>query len=266
MRKTNGGKMKNLVIMLSLALTTTGAFAAREELIIETVEIKNFSSALKGGLDVGGAGGAQGGGQGGVLNIKAGTDVAGAGSGGSIPSAGGFSFDQVGQVIAVAKDIVALGESVYTLVQHGKPSNTTDFTPISIVPKDPISKEIVSPFDMENCSFPVEKKFATTMKTGGAEVVRFEYMVIYTYGCSYNGAGKYIQNAIVQPVTVRTSYGWDFSATMKLSGIMNHGTKADPVVGAMLTIKYSMNSWRTAFERNDTVHITGKGELKSYSN
>jgi hypothetical protein len=264
MGKTNGGKMKNLVIMLSLALTTTGAFAAREELIIETVEVKNFSTELKGGVNVGGAGGAQGGGQGGLLHAKSGAgEVAGAAGG---ASTGGISFDQVGQVIAVAKDIVALGESIYTLVQHGKPSNTTEFTPISIVPKDPISKEIVSPFDMENCSFPVEKKFATTMKTGGAEVVKFEYMVIYTYGCSYNGTGKYIQNAIVQPVTVKTSYGWDFAATMKLSGIMNHGTKADPVVGAMLTIKYSMNSWRTAFERNDTVHITGKGELKSYSN
>jgi hypothetical protein len=71
---------------------------------------------------------------------------------------------------------------------------------------------------------------------------------------------------MVQPVSVKTSYGWDFNATMKLNGIMNHGSKAQPVVGAMLSIKYSMNSWHTAFERNDTVHITGNGELKNYSN
>lgn len=261
------------MMTLSLALITTGAFAAPEKITVETVEITHFSSTLKGMNDVGGAGGAQGGGAGGYAHTTKGADVGGVVGGGETPtiptpSTGGgkFSIDQVGQVIAVAKDIVALGESIYTLVQKGKPSNTTEFAPISVVPKDPITKEIADPFDMENCSFPVEKKFATTMKTGGAEVVRFEYMVIYTYGCSYNGAGKYIQNAIVQPVTVKTSYGWDFNATMKLSGIMNHGTKADPVVGAMLTIKYSMNSWRTAFERNDTVHITGKGELKSYSN
>jgi hypothetical protein len=236
--------MKNFMVTLSLALMTTGAFAAPEKITVETVEIKSFSSNLK-GLDVAGAGG------GATAPVNTGTK---------------FSINQVGEVIAVAKDIVALGESIYTLVQKGKPSNTTDFAPISIVPKDPITKEIADPFDMENCSFPVEKKFATTMKTAGSEVVRFEYMVIYTYGCSYNGTGKYIQNAIVQPVSVKTTYGWDFNATMKLSGIMNHGTKAEPVVGAMLTIKYSMNSWRTAFERNDTVHITGKGELKNYSN
>ena len=171
-----------------------------------------------------------------------------------------------GEVIAIAKEIVALGEQVYTLVQKGKPSNTTSFTPINIVPKDPISKEIVDPLDMENCSFPVQKKFATKMMTGGVEVVRFEYMVLYTYNCSYNGTGKYIQNAIVQPVSVKTGYGWDFNASMKLQGITNHGTKAQPVVGAILTIKYSMNSWRMAFERNDTVHISGNGELKIFSN
>jgi hypothetical protein len=236
--------MKNLMMTLSLALLTTGAYAAPEKFIVETVEVQDFHSAHKG------------------------MDVAGAGSGAGVSTPKpGVSLDQVGQVIAVAKDIVALGESIYTLVQKGKPSNTTDFTPISVVPRDPITKEIADPFEMESCSMPVQKKFVTSIKSAaGGEGVRFEYMVIYTYGCSYNGTGKYIQNAIVQPVSVKTSYGWDFNATMKLNGIMNHGTKAQPVVGALLSIKYSMNSWHTAFERNDTIHITANGELKNYSN
>lgn len=236
--------MKNLMMTLSLALLTTGAYAAPEKFIVETVEVQDFHSAHKG------------------------MDVAGAGSGAGVSTPKpGVSLAQVGQVIAVAKDIVALGESIYTLVQKGKPSNTTDFTPISVVPRDPITKEIADPFEMESCSMPVQKKFVTSIKSAaGGEGVRFEYMVIYTYGCSYNGTGKYIQNAIVQPVSVKTSYGWDFNATMKLNGIMNHGTKAQPVVGALLSIKYSMNSWHTAFERNDTIHITANGELKNYSN
>ena len=249
--------MKNLMLTLSLAILTNAAFAA-DKLIISTVEVQNFeseSSSLKGIGDVGGAAG----GAGPII-----PDIGATGPG-SEGAGGKFSFDQVGQVITIAKDIVALGEAVYTLVQKGKPSNTTDFAPISVVPKDPSTKEHLDPFELETCSFPVEKKFKTSMTTGGMEVVKFEYMVIYVYGCSWNGAGKYIQAAMVQPVTVKTSYGWDFNATMKLSGIMNHGTKTDPNVGAMLTIKYSMNSWRTAFERNDTIHITGKGEFKTYT-
>jgi hypothetical protein len=45
---------------------------------------------------------------------------------------------------------------------------------------------------------------------------------------------------------------------------MNHGTKADPVAGVMLTIKYQMNGWNTAYERNDTIHVTGRGEIRNH--
>src|SRR5690606_17491412 len=106
------------------------------------------------------------------------------------------------------------------------------------------------------------KKYQTTMKSGSKEVVKFEYMIVFVHGCSYNGFGKYIQAAYIQPVTIKTGYGWDLTATMKVSGVMNHGSKIDPVVGSMLTVKYTMNSWRTAYERNDTIHITGRGEIK----
>jgi hypothetical protein len=53
---------------------------------------------------------------------------------------------------------------------------------------------------------------------------------------------------------------------MKLQSMMNHGTKDSPVVGAFISMKYTMKSWRTAFERNDTIHITGRGEVNNYSN
>lgn len=236
--------MKNLMFTLSLTLLANAALAT-ENLTVNTVEVQNFeSSSLKG------------------------MNVAGSGSGTVTPDPTDppkYDLATAGQVVTVAKDIVALGEAIYTLVQKGKPSNTTDFSALAIVPKDPISKEALDPFELETCSFPVEKKFTTSIKRGSSEVVKFEYMVIYVYGCSYNGSGAFIQAAMVQPVSVKTGYGWDFNATMKLSGIMNHGTKADPIAGAMLTIKYQMNSWGNAFERNDTIHITGKGEFKSYT-
>jgi hypothetical protein len=174
-------------------------------------------------------------------------------------------LEKTGKVIATAKDIVALGEAIYELVKKGKPSNTTEYAPISVIPKD-LSGEPADIFDMENFSFPTEKKYVTVVKNGaGKEVVRFEYMVIFSYGGSYNGSGKYITGANIIPVSVKTNYGWDFSATMKLSGIMNHGSRSNPVAGAMLTVKYQMNAWSNSFERNDTIHITGDGRIKTYN-
>ena len=111
---------------------------------------------------------------------------------------------------------------------------------------------------------PVEKNYVAKIKNAaGKEVVNFSYKVLYSYGGSYNGAGKYLTNVIIVPGSVRTTFGWEFNATMKLSGMMNHGTKADPVAGVMVTVKYQMNSWSAAFERNDTIHVTGRGEIKN---
>lgn len=173
-------------------------------------------------------------------------------------------LERAGKIISTAKDMVAFGEAIYTLVQKGKPSNTTEYAPISVAPKDPTTKEVVDAFEMENFSMPVAKKFETVIKKGLKEVVRFQYKVMYSYGGSYNGKGKYLTSVLVVPTYVKTSFGWTFNASMKLGGMMNNGTKTDPVAGVVLAMKYQMNSWTSAMERNDTIYINGRGELKSY--
>lgn len=178
---------------------------------------------------------------------------------------GRTALDNTRQVISTARDFVALGEAIYNLVQKGKPSNVTQYEAISVVPRDPQTGDYVDPFDMEGFGIPEERNFTARIKNGaGTEVVRFDYTLIYSYGGSYNGTGQYLTNVMIVPKYIKTSHGWDFNATMSLAGIMNHGSKANPVAGAMVTIKYQMNSWRAAFERNDTIHVTGKGQVRSY--
>lgn len=175
------------------------------------------------------------------------------------------TLERTGKVIQTARDIVALGEAIYELVKKGKPTNVTEYAPISVVPKDPATKEHVDPFDLEGFSMPQSRSFSVNIKNGwGREVVSFTYRVMYSYGGSYNGAGKYLTGVSIIPGSIKTSNGWQFNASMQLSGIMNHGSKADPVAGIMVTIKYQMNSMSDAFERNDTIHLTGRGELRSY--
>ncbi len=178
---------------------------------------------------------------------------------------------QVGGVIQTAKDVVALGEAIYALVEKGRPKVTTEYAPISILPRDasnpstdPAIRNAVDPFDMEGFSFPQEKMITAKVKTpGGKEAVTFQYKVIYSYGGSYNGTGKYLTGINIIPASVKVAHGWSFSSSMKLTGMMNHGTRQDPVVGAMITIKYSMNSTTQAFERNDTIYIRGDGSMKA---
>lgn len=253
--------MKNL-LLLSTLLVSTSLFAApsipleHQISSIETYEVSGDELMLMGISDeYKSKGGIPGG-------ITGGGDPEPTDSG-DRPTIGDRA-DNAGRVISAARDMVALGEAIYELVSKGKPHNVTEYAPISVVPRDPMTKEIADIFDMEGFSMPVERNFVTKIKNGtGKEVVVFNYKVIYSYGGSYNGAGRYLTNVLIVPSSIRTSFGWEFNASMKLSGMMNHGSRANPVAGVMVTVKYQMNGWRTAFEKNDTIHITGNGQLKN---
>lgn len=248
-----GGKMKKLLLLTSLALSTSllaqsniPADQMIGDIVIEEVSAQTLKA---------------------LPNINNGGFSGGDPVPAPVPKP---TFDEnvqrTGKVISMARDIVALGEAVYELAKKGRPTNVTEYAPISVVPRDPMSKEYVDPFELEGFSVPVEKSFVARIKDGaGKESVTFNYKVIYSYGGSLNGTGKYLTNVIIVPGSIVTRYGWDFNASMKLSGVMNHGTKADPVAGVMVTIKYQMNSWSASFERNDTLHITGRGEFKSFA-
>jgi hypothetical protein len=251
--------MKRLLLASSLVLSATTFAAANIPLdqqissftVVEVTTPANLHKMTMMGLDGGSNGGITGGGQTTPETTP--------------PPTIGDRADTAGKVIQTARDLVALGEAFYELVKKGRPSNVTEFAPISVVPRDPQTKEYVDPFDLEGFSMPVERSFIAKVKNGsGSEVVNFNYKVIYSYGGSFDGKGKYLTNVMVVPGAVRTSYGWDFNAKMTLSGVMNHGTRANPIAGAMVNIKYQMNSWSAAFERNDTIHVTGAGELKNF--
>lgn len=241
------GNMKNLLLVSSLLLSTT-AFAfepVNKPQIRFTVEEVSSEVILKNKKS---------------LNLTEDTPT-------PTPAPAptfGERIETTGKVISTAKDMVALGEAIYTLVTKGRPKNTTTYAPISVVPKDPTTKEHVDLFDLEGFSIPVEKTYVAKVYSGGKVVVNFTYKVMYSYGGSYNGTGKYLSNVIIIPGSVKTSFGWEFNAKMQLSGMMNHGTKANPVAGIMVTINYKMDSWSSSFERNDTVHITGNGQIRSY--
>lgn len=178
---------------------------------------------------------------------------------------------QTGAVIQTARDVVALGEAIYALVEKGRPKVTTEYAPISILPRDasnpstdPAVRNAVDPFDMEGFLLPVEKMITAKVKSPtGVESVVFQYKVVYSYGGSYNGTGKYLTGINIIPASVKVAHGWTFNSSMKLTGMMNHGTRQNPIVGAMITIKYSMNSNTQAFERNDTIYISGDGSMKA---
>jgi hypothetical protein len=168
----------------------------------------------------------------------------------------------VGEVIAIGKELVALGESIYTLVQKGKPNITTDFSPINVVPKDATTRQPVDPMDLEGSSDPVRRQYVMTVKNVlGHTLVSFKYKLIFSYGATYDGRGRYVQNAMIIPVDIWVIYGWDVNASMKLLGITNKGTRENPVASAHMAIRFNARSVLTNIDSTDEISVDGLGRI-----
>lgn len=171
-------------------------------------------------------------------------------------------FEKVGKVIATARDLVALGEDIYNLVIKGKPTNTTSYAPISIIPKD--NGVMVDILDVEGFSIPQTRTYEIKYENlFGMDTVVFRYTVMFSHGGSFNGKGAYITGAQIIPVNASTMFGYDFRATMKLGGIQNTATKENPVAGATLLLEYEVKTVLKADLSVDSFYLTGKGGFKA---
>lgn len=168
---------------------------------------------------------------------------------------------EVGKIISTGRDLVALGEDIYRLVVKGKPTVTTTYAPISVVPK--INGEIVDILSTEGWALPQKTSYEVAYENlFGMTVVKFRYSVIFSHDGSFDGKGAYITGAQIIPELCTTLFGYDFNATMKLGGIQNNGTKKSPVAGATLLLEYAIKTIVKAETRVESFFITGKGSLK----
>jgi hypothetical protein len=170
-------------------------------------------------------------------------------------------IDSVGRVIAIGKDLVALGESVYQLVLKGKPVVKTSYAPISVLPN--VNGGPADIFETEGWTAPVKRTYQIKYNNlYGATVIHFMFSVIYSYNGSLDGKGAYLTAVQIIPEYVKSLWGWEFTATMKLGGLQNMGTKSDPVAGATIMIEYNASSLLENIQRTNSFFLTGKGQLK----
>ncbi|WPU63923.1 hypothetical protein [Peredibacter starrii] len=165
-----------------------------------------------------------------------------------------------GQVISWGKDIVALGEAIYELVRKGRPTSQTEYAPISVVPRDPVTRNYVEPMELEDATDPIKRRFVVSAKNGwGSEVLRVEYLLLFQVA-KYNGKGKYILNAVMIP-SVKVGYGFDFTSKMKVAGVSNKGKASDPLVSMTLDVHHTVGSIVNELEGHTVVTLTGNGTV-----
>lgn len=168
-------------------------------------------------------------------------------------------IDRAGKVIQVARDLVALGEDIYKLIDKGRPHITTKYAPISVVPK--VNGQPVDPMDTEGWKRPrVEGYKITYYNLYGIAVVTFRFKVMWSYGGSYEGKGKYISGAQIIP-EADVLWGFDFSATMKLGNVQNAGTRSNPKAVAILLIEHNVSNILQSRTKVNIISVDGAGSI-----
>ncbi len=167
-------------------------------------------------------------------------------------------------IIMMTKDLIALGKEIYKIIEAGKPVVTVSTAPIEILPRDEAGA-LIDAFQLENWKEPVSVKYRVKAKNYlGMNPIVFEFIVIFTYGGSYNGHGAYITGAQIKPTNLDVLWGFDFSAEFKVQTIMNQGTSVDPIAGAVLSLDYKVNTVFQDRQQSKMFFINGHGKITAY--
>ncbi len=168
----------------------------------------------------------------------------------------------LGAVIMQARELIAFGKEIWKIVEAGRPvSSSSSMQTITVLPKDE-DGQAVNTLDMENWNLPSAKSFRVEYKNGfGMLVVGFTYTVVYQWGGSYNGKGRYLTGVNVMADDISVAWGFDFSATSKLVSITNTGSRANPVAAATFNISYRVKSVIKDQTSSETFYVTGTGRI-----
>ncbi len=170
---------------------------------------------------------------------------------------------EIGDVISIARDLIAFGKEIYKIIEAGKPVINTNYAPISVLPLDTKFGREITPMNLGRWKAPKFVKFKVTYKNGyGAEVVSFTYNVNMSYGGQFGGKGAYITNAQIVPENVNVLWGYTFNAKMSVVGLSNIGTDEDPIAGATLSLYYSVSTVIKEDKNNLTLFIAGDGTIQ----
>lgn len=170
----------------------------------------------------------------------------------------------LGEVIAMTRQLIALGKEIYKIIEAGKPVVTVDSTPVSVLPRDE-KGDYVDAMYLSNWQMPKVKKFKVAAKNYlGMTPVSFEFMMIFTPGGKYNGKGAYLTGTQIKPTSVDVSWGYTVDATFKVQSIVNQGSMESPVAGAVLMIDYTIKTVLKESKSSRTFFVNGNGQARAY--
>ncbi|HAZ14816.1 MAG: hypothetical protein A2X86_22165 [Bdellovibrionales bacterium GWA2_49_15] len=172
----------------------------------------------------------------------------------------GAGDKNLGEVIMVVDQLIALGKKIWPIIEAGRPVVNTNLPVVHVLPRE--AGQDGSLYDLSNWDAPKAIGYRVTYKNFyGMEVIAFTYSISFQPGGQFNGKGAYISGASVTANNVKVSWGFDFSAKSEVVAITNRGSRENPVAGLTLKISYIAKSVLSDIRNSYNYHLTGRGAI-----
>ena len=161
-------------------------------------------------------------------------------------------------VIGGLTAIVNMGDKIWKIIESGKPNLNVESTSANALPSGVRCWD-----ELAGWQFPKVRRYSVGYKNYfGMDVVKFDIKVLYFYGGHVDGKGKYLTNIKVVPENVKVFWSFNFDAVARVPQVVNLGTKADPIAGALIEVEWQVNSKVAANKMGLNLFVSGDGTLQ----
>jgi hypothetical protein len=163
-------------------------------------------------------------------------------------SGGDFTLDQ----------IINYGAKLWKLIEKNKPVSNFATVNANALP----AKVDGDWLALENWQAPKGRIYSVIYENlYGAEVVRFDYRMLFSSGGSHNGVGQYLSNVSVNPQTLSVAWGYNVEAVAKVVNVINTSSKANPVAGMEVLVDWRVKTVMKDIRSTTSFFIKGDGSF-----
>lgn len=163
--------------------------------------------------------------------------------------------------ISKARDIINLGKEIWDIVQQNRPITKYESNYATAVPAS-----VTDWRDLSDWQIPRSVLVSVAYKNlFGAEVVKFAYRILYTYGGKLDDKGLYLTNATIVPHNLKVSWGYSVDAKVDVPSVINVGNRANPIAGMEMLLRWTVSTALKETTETSSYFIRGDGALKDIS-
>lgn len=169
------------------------------------------------------------------------------------PGAGPGETDHVKEI----EKIINLGEKIWKIIEANRPVVDSPTKSASALPNT-----VKSGIELENWQLPKARAYRISYTNWyGLTVVDYTFRIVYTYGGSLDGTGKYLNNISVVPSNLEVSWGYSFKSEVEVADPVNLGTKTNPVAGVELRVIWKVDTVMKHQTKSLDLFIEGDGKM-----